>query len=76
MSRNVAARIISVLSSVMVASNDESDDMVSSVKSLPLSLWSYSDEGATLSPDTGAGARDSRTGTHLQFGQKINIVFD
>lgn len=65
MSRNVAARIISVLSSVMVASNDESDDMVSSVKSLPLSLWSYSDEGATLSPDTGAGARDSRTGTHL-----------
>ena len=68
MSRNVAARIISVLSSVMVASNDESDDMVSSVKSLPLSLWSYSDEGATLSPDTGAGARDSRTGTHLQFG--------
>ena len=67
MSRNVAARIISVLSSEMVASNDESDDMVSSspVKSLPLSLWSYSDEGATLSPDTGAGARDSRTGTHL-----------
>ena len=66
MSRNVAARIISVLSSVMVASNDESDDRESSsVKSLPLSLWSYSDEGATLSPDTGAGARDSRTGTHL-----------
>ena len=67
MSRNVAARIISVLSSVILASNDESDDRVSSssVKSLPLSLWSYSDEGATLSPDTGAGARDSRTGTHL-----------
>ena len=67
MSRNVAARIISVLSSVILASDDESDDRESSssVKSLPLSLWSYSDEGATLSPDTGAGARDSRTGTHL-----------
>lgn len=65
MSRNVAARIISVLSSVMVASNDESDDMVSSSSVKSLSLWSYSDEGATLSPDTGAGARDSRTGTHL-----------
>ena len=65
MSRNVAARIISVLSSVILASNDESDDRESSSSVKSLSLWSYSDEGATLSPDTGAGARDSRTGTHL-----------